>query len=140
MDISSTALLKCQARLGTGADPVRWIVGDVTAVELPSRTYDVWHDRAVFHFLTGPCQRRAYVRQAASALKPGGSVIVATFGPDGPQSCSGLPATRYDEQSLQSEVGPEFRLLKSSVVDHRTPSGGTQKFLYCHFRFEPQKG
>jgi hypothetical protein len=99
---------------------------------LPAQAYDVWHDRAVFHFLTEPSQRLAYVRQVASAVKPGGHVIVGTFGPEGPSKCSGLDVIRYDADSLHGEFGPHFRLIASTKELHETPFGATQQFLYCY--------
>jgi 2-polyprenyl-3-methyl-5-hydroxy-6-metoxy-1,4-benzoquinol methylase len=136
LDLSSTAIHKAQMRLGPESLPINWLVGDVTTYGLPSRVYNVWHDRAVFHFLTSPEQRGAYVRQLASALKAGGTAVMATFGPDGPQKCSGLHTVRYDHVSLQEELGPPFRLLRHSIVEHRTPWGTTQQFLYAMFRLE----
>lgn len=141
LDIAETAVTKSQRRLGSAASSVVWLVGDVLAVTLPPTTYSVWHDRAVFHFLTEPEQRIAYVRQLVSALKPRGQVVMATFGPDGPLKCSGLNVRRYDVGSLGRELGQEFCLLQSFIVEHRTPFGTSQQFLYCRFRFEPvQKG
>jgi len=132
MDISRTAIRHTKERLGSLSDLARWLIADITQADLPARCYDVWHDRAVFHFLTDPAQRLAYVRQAASAVKRGGHVIVATFGPEGPQKCSGLDVMRYDAESLHGEFGPRFRLMKSSVEPHQTPFGSTQQFLYCY--------
>jgi 2-polyprenyl-3-methyl-5-hydroxy-6-metoxy-1,4-benzoquinol methylase len=141
LDVAGAAIKKSQERLGPAAQSVNWVVGDGTTVTLPVRAYDVWHDRAVFHFLTEPEQRVAYVRQLVSALKAGGQVVIATFGPQGPQKCSGLDTKRYDAESLHHELGPEFRMVRSSVVAHQTPFGTTQQFLYCHFSFSPsQKG
>ncbi len=137
LDLASAAIEKSQERLGPAAESVVWLVGDVTTVALPARTYDVWHDRAVFHFLIDPEQRAAYVRQVASALTSDGQVVIATFGPEGPQKCSGLPTRRYDEKLLQYEFGPNFRLVRTSIVEHRTPMETSQQFLYCHFSFAP---
>jgi hypothetical protein len=109
---------------------------DVTQVELESRAYDVWHDRAVFHFLTLPEQRSAYVRQVVLSVKPGGYVIVSAFGPEGPTKCSGLDVVRYDAESLHEEFGTRFRLVESSKELHETPFGTTQQFLYCYCRVE----
>ena len=103
---------------------------------LPADAYDVWHDRAVFHFLTSPEDRRAYVAAALHAVKRGGHVIVATFAEDGPTQCSGLPVMRYSAASLQAEFGAPFVLLRHEQEEHQTPSGDTQKFVYCHFRKE----
>ncbi|MHB1699809.1 MAG: class I SAM-dependent methyltransferase [Acidobacteriaceae bacterium] len=133
LDVAGAAIRKSQQRLGPAARSIGWLVGDVAEVALPACAYDVWHDRAVFHFLTEPSQRRAYVSQLTSALKPDGQVVMATFGPEGPQKCSGLDTRRYDAESLRHELGPDFRLLRSSVVAHQTPFGTTQQFLYCHF-------
>ena len=137
LDIASAAIKKSQGRLGAAAQSVVWLVGDVTTMALPASTYDVWHDRAVFHFLTKPEQRLIYVRQLVSALKPGGQVVIATFGPEGPQKCSGLDIRRYEAESLHHELGPHFQPVRSSLVEHRTPFGTTQQFLYCRFRFDP---
>ncbi|MHB1698601.1 MAG: class I SAM-dependent methyltransferase [Acidobacteriaceae bacterium] len=140
IDLANAAILKSQKRLGSRSQSVTWLVGDVTKANLPFGAYDVWHDRAVFHFLIQPEQRSAYVRQLISALKSGGSVVMATFGPDGPQMCSGLDTMRYDHASLADILGPQFCLIQHSIVNHRTPFGTTQQFLYCHFSFDPQKG
>jgi 2-polyprenyl-3-methyl-5-hydroxy-6-metoxy-1,4-benzoquinol methylase len=105
-------------------------------VELGPAAYDVWHDRAVFHFLTAMHQRIAYVRQVANAVRPGGHVIVSTFGPAGPRQCSGLDVMRYDANSLHAQFGVQFRLVESSQELHQTPFGTTQQFLYCYCRVE----
>ena len=94
--------------------------------------YDVWHDRAVFHFLTDPAARAAYVRQVAHAVRMGGHVIVATFGPEGPLRCSGLEVVRYDPDALHAEFGSAFRLVDHVTELHRTPAGAIQQFVYCH--------
>jgi len=132
MDISHVAVEHTKKRLGPASDAVKWLVVDVIRAELPARSYDIWHDRAVFHFLTEPAQRLAYVRQVASSVKRGGHVVVGTFGPEGPTTCSGLDTMRYDAESLHGEFGPSFRLIESSKELHRTPSGTTQQFLYCY--------
>lgn len=133
LDISPTAIQHSKQRLGSASPQVVWLVADVTKAELPMHAYDVWHDRAVFHFLTEPEQRLAYVRRAAIAVKPGGHVIIGVFGPEGPVKCSGLDTVRYDADSLQAEFSPRFRLIESVTELHRTPSGTTQQFLYCCF-------
>jgi SAM-dependent methyltransferase len=138
LDVSQAALAKSQRRLGDAAQRVHWIAGDVTEVALPARAYDLWHDRAVFHFLTEPEQRAAYARRLAQSLRPGGQAIVATFGPEGPRKCSGLDTQRYDAEALRQELGSEFRLVRHAVVDHQTPFGTTQQFLYCHFAICPE--
>jgi ubiquinone/menaquinone biosynthesis C-methylase UbiE len=132
LDISHKAVDVCRDRLGKEAERVHWITADVTKIELESCQFDVWHDRAVFHFLTAPADRIAYVRQVKRSVRVGGHVIVATFGPEGPKRCSGLDVVRYDSDSLHHEFGPRFRLLESSQIVHRTPSGTAQQFLYCY--------
>jgi hypothetical protein len=109
------------------AEQVKWIEADITQVHFESFNYDVWHDRAVFHFLTSNEHRAAYVRNVAKAVNPGGHVIVRTFGPEGPTKCSGLEVVRYD---AESEFGRRFRLVQSLKELHRTPFGTTQQFLY----------
>jgi 2-polyprenyl-3-methyl-5-hydroxy-6-metoxy-1,4-benzoquinol methylase len=136
LDLSQTAFDVTKKRLGPLAEQIRWIVADVTQIELEPSVYDVWHDRAVFHFLTSIEQRAAYVRNVAHAVKPGGHVIVSTFGPEGPTKCSGLEVLRYDAESLHGEFGPRFRLVESSKELHHTPFGATQQFVYCYCRVE----
>jgi 2-polyprenyl-3-methyl-5-hydroxy-6-metoxy-1,4-benzoquinol methylase len=136
LDISRTAIEHTRKRLDSASRQVTWIVADVTEAALPAHSYDVWHDRAVFHFLTEPAQRRAYVRRVSSAVKPGGHVIIGAFGPEGPSKCSGLDVMRYDVDSLQAEFGARFRLMESSQELHRTPFGTTQQFLYCCYVVE----
>lgn len=131
LDVSEAAIEVAKARLGEEAKAVSWIVGDITSCELPINRYDLWHDRAVFHFLTDVAQRKAYVRQVARAVKPGGHVIVATFGPDGPEKCSGLDIVRYDSDGLHGEFGARFQLLEHLTEVHETPWGSPQQFLYC---------
>src|SRR5215831_8464027 len=136
LDVSEKAIAFTKQRLGPAAEKVHWLAADIARVELPVRTYDVWHDRAVFHFLTTPEQRLAYVRQTARSVKPGGHVIVSTFGPEGPMECSGLQVVRYDEDSLHDEFGARFRLVESLKELHQTPFGTKQQFLYCYRRLE----
>ena len=136
LDVSETAIEVTKKRLGARAEQVRWLVADITEVRFKPLTYDLWHDRAVFHFLTTPERRVAYVRQVTCAVKPGGHVIVSTFGPEGPQECSGLDVMRYDAESLHGEFGGHFRLIESSKELHQTPFGTTQQFLYCYCRVE----
>jgi 2-polyprenyl-3-methyl-5-hydroxy-6-metoxy-1,4-benzoquinol methylase len=132
LDIAQTAIDANIQRLGPAASQVTWCVADILSTALPERHYDVWHDRAVFHFLTQPDDRRAYVQRVASSVKIGGNVIVAAFGPEGPDKCSGLDVMKYDADSLHDEFGPRFRLVRSSTELHRTPFGSTQQFLYCY--------
>lgn len=136
LDISHVAIEATKKRLGPAAERVHWIVADITNVLLREGSFDVWHDRAVFHFLTSPDQRAAYVRSVAHTVKPGGFVIVGAFGPEGPTRCSGLPVMRYDAESLHDEFGAHFRLVESSKELHHTPLGTSQQFLYCFCRVE----
>jgi 2-polyprenyl-3-methyl-5-hydroxy-6-metoxy-1,4-benzoquinol methylase len=136
LDISQGAIDVTRSRLGSAADQVHWIAADITEVELEPRAYDLWHDRAVFHFLTVSEQRTAYVRQVARSVRPGGHVIVSAFGPEGPTKCSGLEVVRYDAESLRREFGVSFRLIESSTELHRTPFDTTQQFLYCYCRID----
>ena len=136
LDVSRIAIDVTKKRLGLAAEQVQWLVADVTRAELSNRAYDVWHDRAVFHFLTEPDQRAAYVRNVARSVKRDGHVIVSTFGPEGPMKCSGLDVVRYDADSLHDQFGAHFRLVESSKELHRTPFGTTQQFLYCYCKVE----
>jgi 2-polyprenyl-3-methyl-5-hydroxy-6-metoxy-1,4-benzoquinol methylase len=136
LDISQAAIDANRIRLGATSERVKWLVSDVTLVELERFAYDVWHDRAVFHFLTSASDRAAYVRQVARSVRPGGHVIVSTFGPEGPVKCSGLDVIRYDAESLHREFGVQFRLLESSKELHNTPFGTVQQFLHCHCKVE----
>jgi len=136
LDISETAINVCKQRMGEVSDHVHWIVANVLATELEPRAYDVWHDRAVFHFLTTIEQRLAYVQSVERSVKRGGHVIVSTFGPEGPRKCSGLEVMRYDADSLLDQFGARFCLVESSQELHATPQGTTQQFLYCYCRVE----
>lgn len=136
LDISQAAIDVSRKRLGAASDRVSWLVADITRIELETSRYDVWHDRAVFHFLTEESDRAAYVRQVARSVRRGGHVIVSTFGPDGPMKCSGLDVVRYDAESLHREFGVNFKLLESSKELHQTPFGTVQQFLYCHCRLD----
>jgi len=132
LDISGAALQAARRRLGNRAARVQWLQGDITTIALPAACFDIWHDRAVFHFLTDPGQRDAYVRQVRRAVRPGGHVIVAAFAPDGPAQCSGLPVVRYAPETLHAEFGSAFELIEHLREDHLTPSGAVQHFVYCH--------
>ena len=132
LDLSASALEVARTRLSAKGDPVHWIVGDIRDVSLPAQSFDIWHDRAVFHFLTDPKDRAAYVSQVMKAVKPGGHVIVATFAPDGPEQCSGLPVARYAPGELHGQFGPSFELLEHASEEHVTPWGAVQHFVYCH--------
>ncbi|HEY6341796.1 MAG TPA: class I SAM-dependent methyltransferase [Bryobacteraceae bacterium] len=131
LDISRTAIDVTKKRLGQLADRVEWIAADATKADLPANAYDIWHDRAVFHFLTKPEDRAAYVERVRKSVRPGGHVIVGTFGPEGPVKCSGLDVQRYDAESLHIEFGLRFRLIDSVKELHQTPYGTTQQFVYC---------
>jgi SAM-dependent methyltransferase len=132
LDLSAKALEETKKRLGRRGDGVDWIVADITTWEL-SNTYDLWHDRAAFHFLTEPTDRDAYVARLKRAVRPGGHVIIATFAPDGPERCSGLPIVRYDPAGVASALGPELELVDSRRHDHVTPGGNTQRFQFSRF-------
>jgi len=134
LDISESALHAAQARLGARAQAIAWLVGDITKLALPVHQYDIWHDRAVFHFLTAPEDRNAYVSALLRSVRPGGHVIVATFASDGPTQCSGLSVMRYSPTALHHEFGAMFSLIAHERQAHRTPSGATQQFIYCYCR------
>ena len=132
LDLSESALAETRKRLGARASQVSWLASDITQASLPANAYDVWHDRAVFHFLTDPADRVRYVQQVLHAVKPGGHVIVATFGPGGPLQCSGLDVVRYAPDTLHAEFGAAFRLLRHETEVHQTPTGREQEFVYCY--------
>ncbi|MBU1215695.1 MAG: class I SAM-dependent methyltransferase [Gammaproteobacteria bacterium] len=134
LDLSAHAMEAARQRLGKQEALVRWIEADITEVDLPSKRYDIWHDRAVFHFLTTPEQREAYVQTVFRSVKPGGHVIVATFAEDGPEQCSGLPVMRYRPEELHDQFGEAFTLLKHTKEAHHTPAGKVQQFVYCYCR------
>jgi SAM-dependent methyltransferase len=133
LDVSAAAMSRTRQRLGNRASSVNWIVTDVTG-EWSVTPVDFWHDRAVFHFLTDATDRRRYVTHLSQSLKPGGFAIIATFAPDGPSRCSGLPVERYSPNSLAAELGSDFELQSSAIESHQTPMGTTQSFLYAVFR------
>ena len=134
LDLSEAAITEARTRLGTRSDQVTWIVGDITRVKLPKLRYDFWHDRAVFHFLTEEDDRRRYVARVQHALKPGGHIVVATFGLEGPERCSGLPVTRYSPQGIHDQFGAQFAKMGSDRELHHTPWGSEQEFVYCYCR------
>jgi SAM-dependent methyltransferase len=134
LDISAAALNVARERLGETANAVTWLAADLLDAPLQEARYDLWHDRAVFHFLTEAEQRVRYLRQLARALKSGGHAILATFGPQGPLKCSGLDTVRYDAGELARELGDGFTLIDSTMEFHATPFGTTQPFLYALFR------
>lgn len=128
LDLSATALARARARLGARAREVTWVEADVTRADLPAGGYDVWHDRALFHFLTDPKDRARYVATAAAALRSGGTLVIATFALDGPSRCSGLEVARFSPEGLAQEFGGEFALRRGFADVHRTPSGAEQRF------------
>jgi SAM-dependent methyltransferase len=134
LDISGVALAR--ERLGRSASRVTWVEADITRIELPSSFYDLWHDRAVFHFLTSAEDRERYVEAVRRSVKNGGHVIVATFGLEGPLSCSGLTVSRYSAESLHQQFGGDFELVDSMKEIHQTPGGTEQSFVYCYCRRE----
>lgn len=136
LDISNMALEVTRERLGAAADQVHWLLADIAEPNVLPGFYDVWHDRAVFHFLTRGEQRIAYVQNVIRSVRRGGHVIVSTFGPQGATKCSGLDVLRYDAESLHDQFGAHFRLIEHSTESHKTPSGTTQQFLYCYCRVQ----
>ena len=132
LDISATALDQSRQRLGIAADQIDWLVADITTWQ-PKTRFDLWHDRAVFHFLTDPGDRLAYLTTLKNAAAPGATIILATFALDGPERCSGLPVQRYSPETLAKELGSEFTLVETAPEDHHTPSGSAQRFVYCRF-------
>lgn len=132
LDVSERALDNAKARLGERAAQVAWIVADITAWT-PDRQYDVWHDRAAFHFLTDAADRRAYVATLTHALHSGGHAIIGTFALDGPERCSGLPIVRFSPAILAEELGPSFGRVAETRYEHRTPAGRVQCFQFTRF-------
>lgn len=139
LDISEAAIDFSRRRLGEKAGLVDWYVADVTRHDFGGRTFDIWHDRAVFHFLTDPRDRAAYVDLVKRSVAPGGYVVMATFGPNGPLKCSDLDVVRYDDRGLHDQFGDRFDLLGSRLIEHVTPRGTTQQFLYCWCRVDPRR-
>ena len=136
LDLSRSALELARRRLGAAAPDVTWIEADVLSADLPPSHFDVWHDRAVFHFLTSAADRAKYIEQVRMCVKLGAYVLVATFADDGPTRCSGLPVARYSADALHHEFGSTFRLVESVREEHVTPSGAKQAFVYCLCRIE----
>ena len=134
LDLSSAAIAVAKQRLGKRSDAIHWMEGDITRAEFPIHRFDIWHDRAVFHFLTDPKDRHAYVERVMKAVKPDGHVIVATFAEDGPDKCSGLPVMRYNHEALHDEFGDSFLLVGHEKEAHHTPAGAVQQFVYCYCR------
>ena len=133
LDLSEAALQAAKARLGAQGASVRWVAADVTAWQ-PPQAFDIWHDRAAFHFLVDASDRAAYLERLRAGVKPGGHAIIATFAPDGPEKCSGLPVQRYDPESLASTIGPTFELVEQQPHRHVTPWGAAQSFQFSVLR------
>jgi ubiquinone/menaquinone biosynthesis C-methylase UbiE len=134
LDISEQALSITKARLDKKAEQVKWIAADITSVHLPANYYELWHDRAVFHFLTSVKQQQKYRGNLLKALKPGGHLIIGVFAPEAPPRCSGLPVQCYTSEQLERFLGDEFELIKDHKEPHITPGETEQMYLYCHFR------
>lgn len=139
LDISASALERARQRLGDRAMSVAWREADILSADLPAAEFDVWHDRAAFHFLTDGADRARYAARLRRALRPQGHAVIATFAEDGPTRCSGLDVVRYSSNALQREFGNDFRLVTSSHEMHRTPWGAEQAFTYCLLKYEPLK-
>ena len=133
LDISAEALERAKENLGAEAAKIEWVVADIMAWK-PTREWQVWHDRAVFHFLTDAASQDAYIRALYAAALPGAIAIISGFAPDGPEKCSGLPVVRYDAQSLSKRIGAGFELLAEKREAHETPGGAMQKFYYAVLR------
>jgi len=131
LDIAGASLAIARNRLGKRAVDVAWAEANILTATLPWSRYAVWHDRAVFHFLTDPSDRARYVEKTRESVRPGGHVIVASFAPDGPTQCSGLEVMRYSPDTMHAQFGEGFRLIDSVREEHHTPSGTTQAFVYC---------
>lgn len=137
LDISEQALLRAQKRLGERAKKVTWIVSDILSFS-PTEQYDLWHDRAAFHFLTKPDQVKKYTNIARLCVN--GFMTIGTFSPDGPKKCSGLEIKQYDETSLEKELIEGFTKIRCIIEDHTTPFDTTQNFLFCSFKSKPKLG
>lgn len=133
LDLSGAALEIAKKRISSNSEKVQWQEADVTEVEFSNHQFEVWHDRAVFHFLTKLDEREAYIRNVIHSVRPSGHIIISTFADDGPTQCSGLPVMRYSANALHAEFGENFFLKEHFKEDHSTPFGTTQKFVFCHF-------
>lgn len=133
LDISATAIEKTKKRLGENAEKADWIVEDIAAFR-PDKLYDVWHDRATFHFLTQKEEIDHYIRTATRFVRPGGRMMIGTFSTDGPEKCSGIPIRQYTAQSLSELFSPAFEKIGCEYQNHRTPGGSLQNFVFCSFR------
>jgi SAM-dependent methyltransferase len=133
VDLSEAALAQARYRVGAAA-PVRWLAGDITRIELPPAAFDLWHDRAVLHFLLDDATVAAYARQAARAVRPGGCAVIGGFGPEGPERCSGLPVARRSPAAIAAALGAAFALEHASTEIHHTPAGRPQAFAWALLR------
>ena len=132
LDIAAGAITQARARLGDKAHSITWLEGDITDYQ-PAQQFDIWHDRAVFHFLTHEQERNSYLEVLDKALKADGQAIIATFAENGPAQCSGLNVVCYSQEHLSHALGPAFRLVETRTENHHTPNGGVQQFMYCRF-------
>jgi SAM-dependent methyltransferase len=130
IDLATSALVQSKKRLGDHANGVRWIAGDATTDLLATESVDLWHDRAVFHFLTNEARRRAYIQQVERCVRPGKFVVLSTFAPEGPERCSGLPVARYSPDELADSLGAAFEKRAEARERHTSPSGAAQSFSY----------
>ncbi len=133
LDLSGAALETAKKRIGSNSVNIQWFEADITEIRFPKHQFEVWHDRAVFHFLTKSEEREAYIENILHSVKPNGHIIISTFAEDGPTQCSGLPVMRYSAETLQAEFGENFLLKEQLKENHSTPFGTTQKFVFCHF-------
>jgi SAM-dependent methyltransferase len=140
LDLSERAIAQAKSRLGPSAGRVNWVIADITDVRLQEHRYDFWHDRAVFHFLTDDGARQRYVSAVRHTLRPGGYIVVATFGPEGPDRCSGLPVIRYSPQGIHDQFGVQFQKVDGDSETHHTPWGSEQEFVYCFCRLSDTTG
>ena len=136
LDISEEAISQTLNRLGKLPVSIKTIIGNISKITTQENLYDLWHDRAVFHFLTEESQRNKYVQNLKRSLKKNGIAIIATFGPDGPDKCSGLNTMKYDKTTLHAELGDDFQILGSKIDYHQTPFNTSQQFIYCWFKFK----
>lgn len=134
LDLSEAALSRARDRLRETGKSVRWLEGDITQIALEPESFDLWHDRAAFHFLTDPVARSHYAGLCEQALKSEGTLIIATFAQDGPERCSGLPTMRYGQEDMEKQFGGSFQLKEAIRELHTTPAGKVQSFLYCRFK------
>ena len=138
LDISAEAIYKLKERLGERCYSVHWVEADITNIDLPANHYDLWHDRAVFHFLTDPEDRSSYIATLRRSLRPKGVLVISTFAPNGPNQCSGLDVARFSANTLQSVFGGDFQLKESIIENHKTPVGALQEFQYSIFQYAPK--